>query len=948
MTDQNIAPQYVSSEVEPKIQSIWSSSKAFHADPDSKKPAYSIMMPPPNVTGVLHMGHALVNTLQDILIRWKKMLGYSVLWMPGTDHAGIATQTVVERHLIKSEGKRRTDYSRDEFLQKVWEWKERSETTILNQLKALGCACDWHRLRFTMDAGSNRAVRHMFKTLFDKGLIYRGDYLVNWDPITGTALADDEVEHEERNGFLYTIRYPIADSTDELLVATTRPETLLGDTAVAVHPKDDRYRRFIGKKISHPITGRLIPIVADEFVDPEFGTGVVKITPAHDPNDYQLAFRHSLSMINILDPQGRMNENTLHYQGKSVEEARHAIIEELRRENLLINIEPHIHRVGISYRSKATIEPMLSKQWFVRLSSFKKLLREQVEQKKVHLIPESWEATYFQWIDNLRDWCISRQLWWGHQIPVWHHTEDPRRVLCYDGEGVPPEVEKDPNSWQQDPDVLDTWFSSALWPFSTLGWPEKSSELAKFYPNATLITGHDILFFWVARMIMMGDVAMEQPPFHQVFLHGLIYGKSYWRTDSATGSISYVSEEERKAYDLGKKEVPKEVQSRWEKMSKSKGNVIDPIEVLAEYGTDAMRLALASCATDARQIDLDRRRFEEWKHFANKVWNGARFVLMNIAIEDFLLLKEKPLDNLSLEDRWILAKMQQTVCNVSTWLTKYAFDKASHEAYEFYWNEFCAYYVELIKPSLFGKNGQQARAQKQIVALLVLYDAIRTLHPFAPFITEEIFALIKGRFASWIPFAHEIQEPRFKALMVDLSKETLAETAFPSIEEKLSDVDSIEAFQYIQKVATEIRSIRGSMKIPPSQEIELFVRDTEEGESPLFKLLQRGLIPFQPLLRISSISFIQDRPFFAVESRSMVDGIELIIPLPEGLKESERLRVEKELCKLKELQEKTHMQLNNRQFIEKAPQKLVEKLQEALRLQEEEIRLLVTQKSRLG
>ncbi len=942
--DEEIPSQYIAQTVEPRIRSVWETLDTFHAIPSSSKPSYTIMMPPPNVTGVLHMGHALVNTLQDILIRWKKMSGYEVLWMPGTDHAGIATQTVVERHLMKTEGKRRTDYERHDFLDKVWNWKEKSQSTILGQLKALGCACDWKRLRFTMDEMSNRAVRHMFKLLFDKGLIYRGDYLVNWDPVTETALADDEVEHEERQGALYTIRYPLVGSEHALFVATTRPETLLGDTAVAVHPKDERYKTFIGCEILHPITGRTIPIVADDFVDPEFGTGVVKITPGHDPNDYQLALRQKLPMINILNKNGTLNKHGLHYEGMSVEEARKKIVEELQTTGFLTRIEPHMHRVGVSYRSKAVIEPMLSKQWFVRLSSFKDLLRKQVETKEVQIIPESWENTYFQWIDNLRDWCISRQLWWGHQIPVWYNKENREIVLCYDGEGLPPDVQENPHQWEQDVDVLDTWFSSALWPFSTLGWPEKTPELQRFYPNSTLITGHDILFFWVARMIMMGNVATGKPPFHQTFLHGLIYGKSYWR-ENATGGITYVSEEERKSFDLGKKDIPRDVKSRWEKMSKSKGNVIDPMEVIDEYGTDAMRLALASSATDARQIDLDRRRFEDWRNFANKVWNGARFVLSNIHSSDFEALSKESLDTLQIEDQWILTRVQQVSTSVNRSLEKYAFDKAAQEAYDFYWNEFCAYYVELIKPSLFGKKGVESRSKKQMVALTVLYDAIRILHPFAPFITEELFSMLKKRLENWAPHTDSVQNPLFRSLLQDLQALSLAETRFPMTSEKEeASSQVVENFSRLQEIVTQIRAIRGAMKIAPAQAIQLYIK----GEGPLFQLVQENQHIIESLIRLQSITIITEDISFAVESRAMVEGVELIVPLPEEMKRQEMVRLEKELIKLEELKGKTEAQLGNQQFLERAPAQLVLKLQETLKQQEQELSLLKTQKERLS
>ena len=556
------------------------------------------------------------------------MCGYETLWVVGTDHAGIATQTVVERQLYAKTGRRRRDFSREEFLKHVWDWKEKSETSILHQIKKLGCSCDWSRLRFTLDEGCSKAVRVMFHKMYKEGLIYRGDYLVNWDPVSQTALSDDEVEHEERASFLWHLRYPIEGEKAHLIVATTRPETMLGDTAVAVHPDDERYRSLIGKQVRLPLTNRLIPIIADPFVDPTFGSGAVKVTPAHDFNDYEVGTRQCLPLINIMTPDGRINEEGKDFAGLSMQEARVAVVNALKEQGFLEKSEPHTLRVGVSYRSKAVIEPYLSKQWFVRMSHFKDKLLSAVREGRVKLIPPHWQATYEHWIENLRDWCISRQLWWGHRIPIWYNKENPEQILCFDGEGLPPEVLKHPERWEQDPDVLDTWFSSALWPFSVLGWPDQTADLKKFYPTATLITGHDILFFWVARMILMGEYAMQEVPFKETFLHGLIYGKSYWRNQKE-GGIAYVSAEEKKRFDLGET-PPKDIESKWEKMSKSKGNVIDPIELIDDYGTDAMRLALCSSVTHARQIDLDRRKFEEFRNFANKVWNGSRFVFLNI------------------------------------------------------------------------------------------------------------------------------------------------------------------------------------------------------------------------------------------------------------------------------------------------------------------------------
>lgn len=718
--------------VEKTWYSFWKEKGFFGADPRSEKKPYCIVIPPPNVTGVLHMGHALVGTLQDILIRWKRMSGYEALWIPGTDHAGISTQMVVERHLIQTLGKRRADFTREEFLQHIWRWKEKHEGEILGQLERLGCSCDWSRLRFTMDEGCNRAVRTCFKKLFDAGLIYRGDYLVNWDPVTQTALSDDEVEYEERNSFLWHIRY------GEIVVATTRPETMLGDTAVAVHPDDKRYQKWLGKSVLLPLTGRKIPVIADPFVDPAFGTGAVKITPAHDFNDFEAGHRHGLPMINILTPDAKINEQGGKFAGLSVEEARTQVVAELKKQGLIEKVEPHILRVGLSYRSKAVIQPYLSKQWFLKMGPFKEKLISAVKEKRIELLPEHWEQTYFHWIENLRDWCISRQLWWGHRIPIWYRRDNPEEFICCE---EPPSDE-----WVQDPDVLDTWFSSALWPLSTLGWPDETAELKKFYPTATLITGHDILFFWVARMILMGEYLREAPPFHETFLHGLIYGKSYWRV-APDGGVAYLSAAEKKPFDLGAP-LPPDIASKWEKMSKTKGNVINPLDIIDQYGTDALRITLCSSVTHARQIDLDLRKFEEFKNFANKVWNGARFVFLHLEGLSAAEFASGLHTNLfSLEDRWILSRLNRTIAEMQEHLTRYAFDRAAATAYAFFWNDFCSTYLEAIKP-LLKTEPSPLRTNKQKLLAILLLNSLLLLHPITPFLTEELFSHLKNQLSS--------------------------------------------------------------------------------------------------------------------------------------------------------------------------------------------------------
>lgn len=935
-----IATSYSPSIVEKKWYSLYLEQNLFSPDLSSNKESYSIVMPPPNVTGVLHMGHALVNTLQDILIRWKKMSGFETLWVPGLDHAGIATQTVVERHLLRTTGKRRVDFSREEFLEHVWKWKEESAASILSQLKTLGCACDWSRLAFSMDAPRSKAVKKMFKLLFDKGLIYRGNYLVNWDPVTGTALADDEVEYEERQGSLWHFRYPVKGN-GYIDIATTRPETMLGDTAIAVHPQDERYHHFIGQEIIHPLTHHTIPIVGDPFVDPAFGTGAVKITPAHDHNDYALAQRHNLPMISIMSNDGVINEHGGSYQGLTMAEARQKIVQKLQEEGVLIKIVPHTLRVGLSYRSKAVLEPHLSKQWFVRLSQFSQKLREVVEEGQVQLLPVHWKNTYFHWIDNLRDWCISRQLWWGHRIPIWYSKEDHDTLICFDGEGVPPEVAAAPDRWEQDHDVLDTWFSSALWPFSTLGWPDDTEEFKRFYPNSTLVTGHDILFFWVAKMMMAGEAALNTPPFKETFLHGLIYGKSYWR-ENVGGGISYVTPEEQKAYDMGQP-TPSDVKSKWEKMSKSKGNIIDPLEIISDYGADACRMALAASATEARQIDLDRRRFEEFKNFANKVWNGARFVLLNTQE-----IEKSRLDTLEVEDRWILSRLQKAIESINVALKKYAFDKAATTAYDFFWNEFCAFYVEMSKPALFGKKSLPEKGLKQRVCLTVLISAIRLLHPFAPFITDELFSFLKKRQntldnqPNWGQTSWE--QESFNALQADVC--LLA--PFPQPIPSLIDEQAERDFERFQKLLLAVRAIRGEMKIPPHTTTDLIIVGNGATGTSSIELARAFKTPLSALVKLGSLEFTQQAPDdIGPAAQAPFEESLLIIPIPKELIAKERERVQKELEKSRKGFEKMQMTVEQMKNSSSVPPAVVNKNIEALQQLQNAIYVLEAQLEKL-
>lgn len=922
--------------VEKKWYQFWEDGGYFKANPKSDKPTYSFVMPPPNVTGALHMGHALVGTLQDILIRYKRMSGFETLWLPGTDHAGISTQTVVERQLYLKTGKRRRDFSREEFLKHVWEWKESYQEKIVSQIKELGCSCDWSRLRFTMDDKANKAVKTTFKKMFDDGLIYRGNYLVNWDPITQTAIADDEVEHEERDSFLWHFRYPLVDDEKQTItIATTRPETMLGDVAVAVAPKDPRYKQFIGKFLRLPFVDRHIPVIEDSYVDKDFGTGAVKITPAHDHNDYEIGQRHDLEMINIMNPDGTLNENGGIFAGLSMLDAREEVVKRLNQEGLLVKTEPHKLRVGISYKSKAVVEPYLSKQWFIRMQPFKDKLIDAVEKKKVKLTPSYWEKTYFHWIHNLRDWCISRQLWWGHRIPIWYDKDDPEKMICYAGDDEPEEVVKNPGQYIQDEDVLDTWFSSALWPFSTLGWPEKTNDLEAFFPHSTLITGHDILFFWVARMIMMAEYTEKEVPFKEAFIHGLIFAKSYWREDEEK-NISYVPQDERIQYETGTT-PPKDVMHKWEKMSKSKGNVIDPIEIIDAYGTDAMRFALCFSVTDARQIDLDRRRFEEFKNFANKLWNATRFIFLNLDASDKADLPALTVQDIqngirenlfSLDDRWILSRLGQALANISISIEHYDYDEAAKKAYTFLWDEFCAYYLEMSKPYLFGKVGtSEMRTNKQLLLASILMNIIRLIHPIAPFITEEIFSRLKERF----PIT-QVAGKGLNLYSEDFIKALQAEACivspFPKQVDKHLVSQAVEDdFAILAEVVHGIRNLRAEMQIPPSTATEVFLTPLEG--SHLLHLVKENEAMVASLAPIASFHY-QSPDENAFCSNTVVKEVTISLPLPKDLLEKEKNRLHKEIEKLEKNISSTKGRLNNPAFIDKAPKELVDKTKKQL------------------
>lgn len=945
---QELPKAYEAKNVDAKWFHFWDKHGYFHADASTQKSPFCIVIPPPNVTGSLHMGHALTNTLQDVLIRWKRMSGFEALWVPGTDHAGISTQTVVERNLIKTTGKKRKDFTREEFLEHVWKWKKDNEDRIINQLKKMGCSCDWTRLRFTLDESNNRAVKVMFKKLYDDGLIYRGDYLVNWDPVTQTAIADDEVEYEEKQSFLWFFKYPLSDGSGFASFATTRPETMFGDTAIAVSPKDSRYTHLIGKTVHHPLTKRHIPIVADSLIDPEFGTGMVKITPAHDPNDYQMGLTHKLPFINMMTPDGKVNEAGGKFAGLTMEEARKAVINEMQQLGLMEKALPHLNRVGVSYRSKAIIEPYISKQWFVKMEGFGKKLRNAVSDERVKLIPKNWENTYFHWIDNLRDWCISRQLWWGHRIPIWYHRNDSNQMICYDGDGLPPEVENHPQDWIQDEDVLDTWFSSGLWPFATLGWPEQTQELNTFYPNSVLITGHDILFFWVARMIMMGEYALKKVPFPDVYLHGLIYGKSYWR-HLPDGGISYITDKERLEYDLGKP-TPSDVHSNWEKMSKTKGNIIDPLEIIEEYGTDAMRMALCASASQSREIDLDRRRFEEFRNFANKIWNGARFIFMNLGGDHPLTAEEfsQGLNEriLVLEDRWILSVLNKVVREVNGKLENYQFDQAALEAYDFFWKDFCSYYLEIAKPVLFGKQGSpEDRKNKQKLLAIILCQSMRLIHPMAPFISEELFQRLKQHFGKNIQKIDS--DPYTREAIEALNSPACIIAPYPKmIREEDCHPDIDHAFDVIENMVYTIRNLRGEMKLPTNlaTDVHLVARQNDKQ----LQLIKENLGIIKALVKINRLEIHPTEADFGPASSTILGDFKIIIPIPNELLNQEKTRLMKEKERLSMIVEKMKNQLANKEFVEKAPPALIEKNTVQLAQNEKELLEVTAKLTQLG
>jgi len=856
-TDKEMPSAYEPHAVESHWYEYWEERGYFHAHPDSEKPSFSMVIPPPNVTGVLHMGHALNNTLQDIIARRRRMQGFEVLWMPGTDHAGIATQNVVERQLEK-EGTDRHAVGRDEFVKRVWQWKEEYGGTIISQLKRLGCSCDWERERFTMDGGCSMAVRTVFKQLYDEGLIYRGKYIINWCPRCHTALSDIEVEHEDKNGHLWYIKYPLADGTGSVVVATTRPETMLGDTAVAVHPGDGRYADLVGKTVILPLLERRVPVITDKFVDPAFGTGAVKVTPAHDPNDFEIGLRHDLEQINVMNPDGTINENGGPYEGLDRYAARDAVVSDLEKQGLLEKITDHLHAVGHCYRCSTEVEPYLSTQWFVKMESLAREGIRAVRDGDISFTPKRWEKIYFDWMENIRDWCISRQLWWGHRIPVWY---------CGDCGGVVVEVEKPAScpcgsrDLSQDPDVLDTWFSSGLWPFSTMGWPEKTATLERFYPTSVLTTAFDIIFFWVARMIMLGLRSMGDVPFRDVFVTALV-----------------------RDYE-GKK------------MSKSSGNVIDPIDIIEVYGTDALRFTLASIAVPGRDINLSEERIEGNRNFANKLWNAARLVLSNL--DGFEPGEIDVSDaNLELVDRWIMSRLSETISRADTAMDSYNFSVAGKALYQFFWGDFCDWYLELAKIRLYrGNPGERLAARA--VSYRVLECSMRLLHPFMPFLTEELWQRLPG------------------------TGDSIMTAPWPSADDFKKDAPADEQMSFIQSVVVGIRSARSEHAIPPSDKVEaVFVCDDDERLG-----LLTGKLPYlETLAGLGGTSFSREADPGEYPMKAVVEGAEAYLSWESGVDPREEIdRLARRLTKVEGELELTVSKLASDGFVTKAPPEVVER-----------------------
>nr|WP_282104275.1 valine--tRNA ligase [Exiguobacterium sp. 17-1] len=856
MQELSMPTKYDPQATEEKWYDFWMKGEYFKADQDPEKAPYTIVIPPPNVTGKLHLGHAWDTTLQDMLTRMKRMQGFDVLYLPGMDHAGIATQAKVEQKL-RAEGKSRLEMGREKFLEQSWAWKEEYASTIREQWSKLGLGLDYSRERFTLDEGLSEAVQEVFVKLYEKGLIYRGEYIVNWDPATKTAISDIEVIYKDIEGAFYHFSYPLTDGSGHVELATTRPETMLGDTAIAVNPKDERYAHLVGKTITLPIVGREIPIVADEYVDMEFGTGVVKITPAHDPNDFEVGNRHDLPRVLVMNEDGTMNENAGKYEGMDRFECRKQIVEDLKESGVLIKVEPHLHSVGHSERSDAIVEPYLSLQWFVKMEPLaEKALQEQQGEDKINFIPQRFENTYVRWMENIRDWCVSRQLWWGHRIPAWYHKETGE---VYVGKEAPADLE----NWEQDNDVLDTWFSSALWPFSTMGWPnEGSADYQKYFPTSTLVTGYDIIAFWVSRMIFQSYEFTGERPFNDVLIHGLIRD------------------------------------SEGRKMSKSLGNGIDPMDVIEKYGADSLRWFLTTGSTPGNDLRFYWEKIEATWNFSNKLWNASRFALMNmdgLTYEQIDLSGEK-----SLADQWILTRLNTTIDDVTRLSDKYEFGEAGRVLYHFIWEDFCNWYIEMAKLPLNGED-EAAKLTTRSILAYTLDQIMRLMHPFMPFITEEI----------WQHLPHE--------------GETVTRAAWPTRNDSLDFPKAVPAFEAVQNVIRSVRNIRAEVNAPMSKQIQLMIATSDDQVQ---HDLETNLSYLKKFTNASEL--LVERNMTAPEKAmsAIVTGAELFIPLADLINiEEEIARLNKELVKYTKEVERVEKKLNNPGFVGKAPAHVIEEEQ---------------------
>lgn len=846
--------------IEDRLYKKWEDNGYFHAEVDKTKKPFTIMMPPPNITGQLHMGHALDNTMQDILTRYKRMQGYNALWQPGTDHASIATEVKVIKAL-KEQGIDKNDLGRDGFLEKCWEWRKEYGGRIVKQLKKMGSSADWQRERFTMDDGCSEAVKEVFIKLYEKGLIYKGSRIVNWCPVCHTSISDAEVEHEEQDGFFWHINYPVVGEEGRFVeVATTRPETMFGDTAVAVNPDDDRYKDLVGKQLVLPMTDRTIPVISDPYVDKDFGTGCVKITPAHDPNDFQVGQRHNLEEITVIDDSAVMNEKAGKYVGMDRYECRKQLVDDLKAAGLLVKVEPHVHNVGTHDRCGTTVEPLIKKQWFVKMDELIKPAVEGVKNGEIELIPKRMEKNYFNWTDNIRDWCISRQLWWGHRIPAYYCEDCGEMVVSKDEVHTCPKCGS--KHMVQDPDTLDTWFSSALWPFSTLGWPENTEDLKYFYPNDVLVTGYDIIFFWVIRMVFSGYEQMGKAPFHTVLFHGLVRD------------------------DQGRK------------MSKSLGNGIDPLEVIDKYGADALRLTLITGNAPGNDMRFYWDRVESSRNFANKVWNASRFIMMNL--EDYK--DEKPLDSdLTTTDRWILSRINRVTRDVTENLDKYELGIAVSKVQDFVWDEFCDWYIEFVKPRMYDKSEEGKASKNAALWTLkkVLSQALKLLHPYMPFITEEIYCTL---------------HPEEESIMI---------SDWPVYEESIDDQDAEKAMIRVMDLVREVRNVRTGMNVPPSKKAKLIVVSEDASVRDIYAELA-GI--YSNLAGASEVSVQSDNgsvPDKAVSA--VVPDATAYMPLDELVDMGKELeRLQKEQKRLEGELKRSHGMLGNQKFLDKAPAEKIE------------------------